>query len=197
MDNKLIFIKNLNKKNKWGARMAEYKCFCGSMAKLCLSHVNNNKIKSCGCLQWIKKHDMSNAPLYNVWQQMKHRCLNQNHSEYGQYGGRGINVCAKWANSFEDFYKDMGEKPTLNHSIDRVDNDKGYCKGNCRWATKKQQIINRRNMTKFYHYGLSLVACEWANVMEVPAGRINFRLRHGWNSFDAIFKLKQQGVSNR
>lgn len=87
---------------------------------------------------------MSKHPLYSTWQGMKQRCTNQKHSGYYRYGGRGIFVCERWMNSFQDFCSDMGEKPE-GTTLDRKDNSKGYSKENCRWATKDEQQLNREN----------------------------------------------------
>jgi hypothetical protein len=81
--------------------------------------------------------------LYNVWSQMKKRCLNPNHPKYRHYGGRGITVCNEWKESFDRFVLDMGPRPP-GRSLDRIDNDGNYSKENCRWATKGQSNRNRR-----------------------------------------------------
>lgn len=82
-------------------------------------------------------------PEYNSWAGMRQRCNNPSNKDYGRYGGRGITVCERW-NDFVLFLKDMGERPTTKHTIDRVDNDKGYSPKNCRWSTKKEQTHNSR-----------------------------------------------------
>lgn len=85
----------------------------------------------------------SRTPTYESWKQMKKRCYSPYKSNYHLYGGRGISVCKDWLNRFENFLKDMGERPNRK-SLDRINNDEGYSKKNCRWATQSEQNLNRR-----------------------------------------------------
>lgn len=92
---------------------------------------------------------MSNSahPLFDIWTGMRQRCYNPKTSGYKYYGGRGIKVCKRWLSSFQTFVRDMGERPSPKHSIDRMDSDGDYRPSNCRWATPKQQAEFHRRST--------------------------------------------------
>ncbi len=128
-------------------------CECGNETNVLLDNLRNNNTRSCGCYNKEKSkkqlttHGLRYHPLYKTWDNMKTRCYNSNYIRYKDWGGRGIKVCDRWLNSFENFLSDMGERPTLKHSIDRIDNNRNYEPSNCRWATPHQQSQNRRIIT--------------------------------------------------
>lgn len=105
------------------------------------------KTRSCGCLYFGRQnnltHGLTQTNEYRIWAGMQQRCSNPNRPEYPNYGGRGIRVCERWGD-FELFLGDMGPRPGLEYSIDRINNDGNYEPGNCRWATKSEQQSNRR-----------------------------------------------------
>jgi len=90
------------------------------------------------------KHGMCGTTEHRIWTSMKTRCLNPNSKSYSDYGGRGITVCDKWLD-FVGFFEDMGYRPSSEHTLDRTDNDEGYCKGNCKWSTYEEQGRNKRD----------------------------------------------------
>jgi len=97
-------------------------------------------------------HGMNDTPTNRSWKNMIQRCTNQNHAAYKNYGGRGITVCAEWLNSFKVFLEDMGERPSKDYSIDRIDNDGNYEPANCRWATRSEQQRNKRKKRPVVDY---------------------------------------------
>lgn len=116
---------------------------------------------------------------------MRARCENPEARRYCDYGGRGITVCERWAD-FENFLADMGRKPSLGHSIDRIDNDGPYSPENCRWATKTEQMRNRNSNRYLTHGGETLLMIEWAERLGCPSSVIHKRITRGWSVEKAV-----------
>jgi hypothetical protein len=117
---------------------------------------------------------------YNSWRAMRMRCLNKSANQYKYYGERGIAICEKW-NTFDGFLDDMGEKPSPDHTIDRINNDGNYEPSNCRWVHKTKQSKNSRNTRWITYQGIT-DSCEgWAKRVGISGKFLRQRLSRGWS----------------
>jgi hypothetical protein len=117
---------------------------------------------------------------YTAWIHMKQRCLNPNHKRFSDYGGRGINVCERWVDSFDNFLSDMGYAPSKKHTLERLENDKGYEPNNCAWVTNAEQQHNTRQNVILEFNGKKMTMMEWARETGIDFRTIHSRLKAGW-----------------
>ena len=174
----------------WGCR-----CRCGNYTILRTSVLKSGRTKSCGCLfrEFLetgrlnyRKHGKYKTPEYGAWAQMKSRCLNKKSRIYPSYGGRGIKICERWI-TFEQFFEDMGKRPSPDHSIERLNNNANYCPDNCCWATRKEQMRNR-SVTAYVNWNGKLIAlADLADRYQLNLRTVRSRLRSGW-AVEKVFK---------
>lgn len=194
---KVIFIKDLTsirKPSKNGIirtrRRCLCKCYCGVEFETNKDNFLNGGINSCGCNQntglVFKTHGLSKSKEYHCWVDMKQRCYNPKNKAYKNYGARGITVCEKWLNSFEQFLEDMNIMPINKYSIDRINVNKEYCKENCRWADINEQSNNKRNSYFIVFNGIKKTLTQWSKEFNIKPHTIKGRIKRGW-SLDKVF----------
>lgn len=178
-----------------GHSMWKCTCDCGKDTVCAGSRLWNGYTRSCGCLRHdtgVKngratlRHGMCGTPEYRSWLSMIQRCTNANSKVYTQHGARGIKVCARWRHSFENFYADMGLRPSDEHSLDRYPNNDGnYEPGNCRWATMQEQSRNRRTNVIITAFGKTAPLIEFVAIYDRASmtrySRVRRRLSKGWD----------------
>jgi len=165
---RLTVIKMIDERLNNGRIQWKCKCECGKIKNITGIYLRQGESRSCGCLHKdnIKKtHGLSKCKTYKTWSHMIQRCENSKRIKYKDYGGRGIKVCERW-HKFENFYEDMGERPDKT-TLDRIDNNKGYYKENCRWATSKQQSRNKRNNINYTYNGKTQCLTDWARELNI------------------------------
>lgn len=166
-------------------RVANCICDCGTKCSIRISPILSGTTKSCGCYSRRlasdsakvrnTKHGSYSKPEYNVYRAMLKRCLNANNKAYKDYGGRGITVCERWMQSYENFITDMGERPSNLYSIDRINVDGNYEPDNCRWATRSEQARNQRNNVLITYDGETKCVSEWALTVGISVSALYYR----------------------
>lgn len=167
-----------------------FKCFCGNIFDARIGDVRRGNL-GCGCRKHGEGHPCykhghshrTHATLtYNSWKAAINRCHRPKHKKFDYYGGVGISVCDRWRYSFENFLEDMGERPSKQHSLDRYPNKSGnYEPGNCRWATRKEQIENRDCTIYITFMGKKMTLIDWS--LESGVNRNTLRQRY-YNGFE-------------
>lgn len=178
-----------------GRSVFECVCDCGGTKTAKPSDLNRGFVSSCGCAkrqvlldrnQAMATHRKSGTAEYRIWKGIIERCLNASSKYYDRYGGRGITVCDRWRDGFQNFWDDMGARPSQRLTIERKDNDGPYSPENCIWATRKQQANNKRNSHLVTHDGVTRTVAQWAEAIGVKPVTIYGRLRRGMSAEVAL-----------
>lgn len=153
-------------------RMWLCSCVCGSTKVVAQGHLKSGHTQSCGCLASAAlvarntTHGMTYTATYRVWRSMIDRCYTPSSTSYKRYGARGVEVCDRWRESFENFLADMGEAKN-GLTLDRTDGSKGYSPDNCQWATPREQALNRRTTIWVEHLGKRQCLKDWATELNI------------------------------
>lgn len=166
---------------KWWCR-----CDCGTESEVFAGNLRGGTSASCGCVQ--TRHGLADTPEYKIWQAMKSRCLNPGCEDYDGYGGRGINVCDRWVESFENFISDIGPRPSTRHSLDRENNESDYEPNNWRWVTWDIQNSNRRNTRYVIYRGEKMGLAQAVRLAgsAISIGGAAHRIEIGWSVSAAL-----------
>ncbi len=184
--------------SKRGQRRWLCKCECGNDVTVLGTQLRNGHTKSCGCLSRdrVTKHGLCKSSEYIIWQQMKERCYNVKKESHKRYGARGITVCDRWRESFENFLADMGPRPA-GMSLDRIDNNGNYEPGNCRWADNETQYRNRRQTVWIEFNGEKLCQKDWAKRYNIDEATLAQRIARGWPLEKAFTEPKKNSGGGR
>jgi hypothetical protein len=183
---RLLILSIINIKGK-----SFYRCHCDCGTEKIIPPANLKRTFSCGCLnsELAKKrmttHGMRRTAEYRIWSNILSRCTNKHVKKYPIYGGRGITVCDRWL-KFENFHADMGPRPSPKHSIDRIKNEQGYNKDNCRWALDVIQANNRRDNRMLEYKGKKQSLALWAREIGINYDTLKSRINRGWSFEKAI-----------
>lgn len=175
--------KGADGRDRWCVR-----CDCGGEKTVIGKNLRRGMTSSCGCLQKERvsqangTHRMAGTTEHGIWAHIKRRCLNPDDPAYQDYGKRGITVHPAWIDDFGAFVEHVGMRPSSRHSIDRIDNERGYEPGNVRWATRTEQARNRRSNKMVEYGGQSMPVAEAIEVSgtKTPWPTIYHRLQRGW-----------------
>lgn len=187
-----------NGRHENGRILWECLCECGKTVNIANNNLHSGNTKSCGCLkkeasvergkESLTTHGLSNTPEYSAWKNIIQRCNNPKDQAYSNYGARGIKICERWNDSFINFYTDLGPRPTVEHSVDRIDNNGNYEIGNCKWSTTEEQCNNKRNNHIVTYKGKDYTIANLAKEHGLNDSIVRDRLRLGWTVEDAVEK---------
>lgn len=179
-----------------GRRVFLCLCGCGNTFQALGENLRKGHTKSCGCYQALQAstanfiHGESGSPNqspeFRAWAAMRNRCTNPSNERYPRYGGRGVQVCGRWLESFANFLEDMGRRPGPEYSLERLNNDGNYEVSNCKWVSKIDQANNTINNIRYTHKGKTLTLAQWSRETGLSQGCLGYRHRQGWSVEDML-----------
>ncbi len=187
------FVERRKRTSMWLCR-----CVCGSEKVVARDKLIGGFTVSCGCRRYREgqpreMHGLSKTPEWRAWAAARQRCFNPSNKRFEYYGGRGISMCARWAESFQAFLEDMGARPGDTFSLDRIDADGNYEPTNCHWATLDYQKRNKRTCYVSFR-GTQRILAELCEEHGVPLVLVRGRINRGWSVEDAISLPLQPGI---
>jgi len=187
-------------KSRSGATMWNCRCECGKALGVLAGNLMRGTSLSCGCLraevsaERLTIHGGTSGPTYRTWTGMKDRCKNPSHLSWKYYGGKGVTIAERWMD-FQNFLEDMGDKPSPDHTIDRIDLKGNYTPENCRWATLEEQGNNKSNNRYITVGCCTLTTAQWTKERGFLKPTIHTRLARGWSERDAVMKpIKRRAI---
>lgn len=179
------------------------KCRCGTVKTVTAYDLRHGRVVSCGCKKKQGRHGhttkTTKSGTYGCWRAMLSRTSPTTRAFVRQrhlYGDRNIDVCQRWKQDFAAFLSDMGPRPSPKHTIERIDNDRGYGPDNCRWALMHEQSRNKRTNVVLTYRGESMVAKDWAARLGIPSITVYSRLKRGWTTEEALRPGKFTGIKH-
>lgn len=169
--------------------LGKFRCECGNIFVTRPRYVALGIRKSCGCYRPSTGPTVKSHPLYNTWKEMRRRCNSPDSIAYCNYGARGISICKRW-DEFSNFLADMeaGHKPGL--TLERINNNRGYSKRNCKWATRREQSRNKRNNKNFLYKGVRYCLKDLSQHLGINYDTMKDRLRSGRSFEEVISPIK-------
>ncbi len=183
-----------------GKNMGKWKCFCDKEWICAINDVINGNTGSCGCFRrkLIENHvsDSNSRYLTKVYDCIKYRIFNSKSKDYLNYGGRGISIDPEWQDNKSKFIQDIistiGNRPSKNHQLDRIDVNQSYYLNNLRWVTPKENCNNKRNNKLIIINNQEKTITQWSEISKIPRETISNRIRLGWSNNDLLKPIKKR-----
>ena len=197
---RLVVLRMAEERSTEGKARCVCQCSCGNIVTVDSQHLRRGSTRSCGCLRLETNkgprpiHGMHKSPEYKAWAAMKSRCTNPKTVSYHRYGGRGISYDPRWG-KFENFFSAMGPRPSPQHTLERVDNSKGYGPGFCVWATRKEQSRNTSTNHLLTYNEITQPLAAWAEEFGIQYDTLHGRIERNWEPSQAFTKPVGQRLS--